>query len=122
VACGAEIVDPNSKLKADFEKRKKDPTQVQTDKVINMRVVITMSRRELEMYKIDWLTEYRSFSTWVFKNPENPWQAAGLSKCEAATNGFTKMPATITYRKDVETGFYKILSYNGAPDEVSKLA
>ena len=122
VACGAEIVDPNSKLKADFEKRKKDPTQVQTDKVINMRVVITMSRRELEMYKIDWLTEYRSFSTWVFKNPENTWQAAELSKCEVATNRFTKMPATITYRKDAATGFYKILSYNGAPDEVSKLA
>ncbi len=112
--CKAEIVDPNEKLRLNFTAMKRDPTKVQTDEVINWTKRPSVSRAGKEVDRVDVVTPYRSFSFWVLRHPT--FNKAMQER--AMLNGLgEKPPMTITYQKDAETGFYRVLAYNRAKDE-----
>lgn len=120
--CRAEIIDPNEKLAIDFRKMKRDPTQIQTDKVVSWEKRTTMSRSGNECLRVDYVTEYRQFSFWYHPHAEKGKQRADYQQFVEATKGGEAMPETVTYKKDADTGFYRIFGYNRSADEVSRVA
>jgi DNA repair protein RadD len=112
--CKAEIVDPNEKLRIDFKALKKDPTRVQTDEVIDWKVVPSVSRTGKETDRVDVVTPYRSFSFWVLRVPTFNKAMRERAMLDGL-NG--KPPMTITYQKDAESGFYRAIAYNRPKDE-----
>lgn len=114
--CKAEIVDPNEKLRLDFKALKKDPTKPQTDDLIDWRVTDNISRTGNETWKIDWTTPYRSFTTWVMKKPKNEEAYRDREQLVWASRNLQEMPRSVTYRKDPNSGFYRILAYNKEAD------
>lgn len=111
--CKGEIVDPNDKLKIDFKALKRDPTQKQTDKVLFWTKRSHIARSGKETWRCDVVTDYRSFSFWVMKEPKNYRAQQELAMLQALGDD---EPETITYQKDAESGFYRIFSYNGPAD------
>jgi DNA repair protein RadD len=117
IACKGEIVNPNDKLVADFKALKKDPTRIQTDRVLSMSCAPGVSRSGNRTLRVEWVTPYRQFATWFL--PEAPhvrgqvaWQAF-----EAVTRNGEVAPSTVTYAKNAETGFFDIKAYNRPADE-----
>lgn len=114
-ACKAEIVDPNEKLVADFKAMKRDPSRPQTDKVISMVAKESVSQRGNPTLRVDWVTPYRQFSTWFQLEPVHSRAIADLRRFQAATvDG--RVPETISYAKDLDSGFFRILGYDMPAD------
>lgn len=114
-ACRAEIVDPNEKLVADFKAMKRDPSRPQTDKVISMQAKEGVSQRGNPTLRVDWVTPYRQFSTWFQLEPTHSRAMADLSRFRSATvDG--RVPETISYAKDLDSGFFRILGYDMPAD------
>jgi len=115
-SCKAEIVDPNERLQIEFKQFKKDPTRPQTDVVISMNVSEGVSQRGNRTIRADWVTPYRQFSTWF--QPEAT-HSRGMKEYRAffAATTFGEVPQTISYCKDIESGFFRILAYNRPADE-----
>jgi len=111
LACKGELIDPNEKLIADFKAHKKDPTQIQTDKVISMLSMPTISQAGNEVLKVEFTTEYRTFTVW-YHDKIKPM----LDKFNEVTQGGVFQPKTVTYRKKGD--FYRIYGYNEAIDEL----
>tara|TARA_R110000868_G_scaffold66256_1_gene197488 strand:+ start:9182 stop:10960 length:1779 start_codon:yes stop_codon:yes gene_type:complete len=109
--CKGELIDPNSKLVSDFQMKKKDPTQIQTDKVVAMRATPTLSKAGNECLRVDFVTEYRSFPVWFTMKMQKHYDAF----ITFTSNG-SIMPSTITYRKSGD--FFRIYDYNRNADEV----
>lgn len=101
-----ELIDPNEKLIADFRAMKKDPCQIQIDRVLSWQTKKTLSKAGEEMLKVDYVTEYRKFPVFYLKRRKEFWDLMN------ATNGGEEAPLTITYKKDKESGFYRALAYN----------
>jgi DNA repair protein RadD len=114
LSCKGEIVDPNEKLRIDFKALKRDPTQRQTDEVLQWKKLPQVSRSGKAMDRVDVVTPYRSFSFWVMKHPEWAKARAERTMLDALGNA---PPMTITYQKDGQSGFYRVLNYNKAVDE-----
>lgn len=116
-ACKAEIVNPNEKLITDFKQRKKDPTKIQCDKVIAWQHKQTISSTGNNVLKIDYTTEYRSFSVWYQIRSSKAWLIKQYESLIKATQGLEVMPSTLTYKKK-ESGFYEVLAYNQEYDHL----
>lgn len=119
--CRAELIDPNEKLKLDFTRFKKDPTQIQCDRVVSWQQRKTMSRAGNECIRVDYVTEYRQFSIWYMPEAKRGKPLADWRQFSDATAGGENMPETITYKKDTETKMYRVFGYNqkeDSPDEV----
>lgn len=114
-SCKAEIIDPNSVLRLEFKQLKKDPTRNQCDVVTEMEVSKTINRKGDPMWKIQWMTEHRSFLTYHFCTPDNQWKQNDLDKLMSATNGLKQKPKTIYYVKE-KSGFYRALAFDREPD------
>lgn len=113
--CKGELVDPNEKLRIEFKAMKKDPTRRQTDRVLNFEMNQTMSRSGRPQYRVNVVTEYRTFSYWVPINPS--WSKGRLQAMMlAGLNGAP--PATITYQKNADNAFYEVFAYNRKHDEI----
>jgi DNA repair protein RadD len=124
--CKGEIIDPNEKLVIEFKAMKKDPTRVQTDAVLSMSALPGISQAGNKTMRVEWVTEYRQFTVWL--QPEarhSRGQAQWAMFCNATNDGVEK-PATVTYRKNADTGFYEVLGYNrpadALPNEVQDAA
>lgn len=116
--CKGEIIDPNDKLKADFKAFKKDPTQLQTDLLVDWTVRPTMTRSGKDCLRVDYVTEYRQFSIWYMPTIKGGKKYAEYKQfCEATESGEI-MPKTISYRKNADSGFYDVYGYNGEADEI----
>lgn len=113
VECKGEIVDPNDKLRLDFRAMKKDPTRRQTDNVKFWSKRSHIARSGRETWRCDVVTDYRSFSYWVMKEPNNSRARRDL---EMLTGLGDNAPETITYQKDAMTGFFVVFAYNEAAD------
>lgn len=116
-SCRGEIVDPNEKLRIEFKALKRDPTRIQTDRVVSWETKPTVSRKGNECVVATYTTEYRSFTVWYHPHvkggaPRAQW----VQFCEATNNG-EDMPATITYCKDKDSGFYRVFDYGRPADE-----
>ena len=109
--CKGELIDPNKKLIADFQMNKKDPTQIQTDKVVAMRATPTLSKAGNECLRVDFVTEYRSFPVWFTIKMQKHYDTF-----MAFTDGGFTTPNTITYKKSGD--FFRIYDYNRTADEV----
>lgn len=113
--CGNELVDPNSKLTAEFVARKKDVTQPQTEKVLSLEWRESISTRGNATIRADFVTPYKQFSCWYMKDPKTPRQAAELDKFMKAVEFGT--PETVSYCKDSDTAFFRIIAFNKPPDD-----
>jgi DNA repair protein RadD len=114
--CKGEIVDPNEKLKADFKALKRDPTNWQTDRVVSMSASPNISRSGNRTLRVEWVTPYRQFTTWVMPEAKHIRGQAQWAAFDGATQGGTVAPRTVTYRKDAESGFFEIRAYNRPED------
>ena len=119
--CKQELVDPNKKLVLDFKAMKKDPTQKQTDKIIDWNQQKTISKNGNECLRVHYRTPYRSFDVWLQPNATG-WLRTKWLEYIDATGGLKHAPKSITYKKDASTGFYKVLAYNRRPDEIPAVA
>lgn len=114
-ACRAEIVDPNEKLRADFKRIKRTPTEKQTDEVVSMVLREGISQRGNKTIRADIVTPYRSFSVWFTPDAQGWRQQEAYKALEAVTeNGTT--PRTVTYQKDKQSGFYRVFAWNKEAD------
>jgi len=113
-ACKGEIVDPNEKLASDFKALKRDPSRPQTDRVLEMNVKEGVSQRGNPTLRVDWVTPYRQFSTWFQPQGTHSRAIAELRAFQEATS--EGKPATISYMKDLNSGFFRILAYNQPED------
>lgn len=116
IACKSEIVDPNEKLRGEFRAMKKDPTQMQTDRVLSMDVKPGVSAKGNNTVRVDFVTPYRSFAIWFTPDATHPRAIQDWQMFSAETNGGQDVPSTITYRKDAASGFYRIAGYNRPED------
>jgi DNA repair protein RadD len=118
IACKGEIVDPNEKLVADFKALKRDPTRIQTDKVLSMSCVPGVSKNGNYTIRVEFVTPYRQFAIWLL--PESTVLSINnkYQKWAIATDSGHDVPSTVTYAKNAETGFFEIKSYNWPADEM----
>jgi DNA repair protein RadD len=115
-SCKGEIVDPNEKLVAAFKALKRDPTRWQTDRVVSMSASPNISRSGNKTLRVEWVTPYRQFTTWVMPEAKHTRGQSQWNAFEAATQCGTVAPRTVTYRKDVESGFFDVCAYNRPED------
>lgn len=115
VKCKCEIVDPNEKLRADFKRLKRDPSQVQTDEVLSMDLREGLSAAGNTTVRVDFVTPYRSFSVWFVPESRGWKQRQEWADFVKATDGGTHKPNTVTYRKE-ESGFYRVIDLNRSAD------
>ena len=99
---------------ADFKAHKKDPTQIQTDKVIMMLAMPTISQAGNEVLKVEFTTEYRTFTVW-YHDKIKPM----LDKFNEVTQSGLIQPETVTYRKKGD--FYRVYGYNEVIDEMPEM-
>ena len=113
--CKGEIVDPNEKLRIEFNAMKNDPTRRQTDIVEEFSFKKTLSRSGKENWKVTVKTSYRSFVYWV---PVSPNWAKGIQQKTMFMGLNGEAPRTITYAKNVNDNFYEVFGYNRPHDEI----
>lgn len=120
-ACKAELVDPNEKLKLDHAKIKKDPYTATSDKVLAWHLQEWTSQKGNTTLRIDWTTEYRTFTVWYMQYSDKPtidWKIlcnacnVNVTTARAFIDAKPTMPRTITAKKDKNSGFYRVSAYN----------
>ena len=134
-SCKGELVDPNEKLKIDFKRMKSSPRQSSSDKVVSWFAQPWTSQKGNESLRIDWTTEYRTFSIWY--TPEGKtshslflWHdlcdevfgktAPTIEKfVNALQRGHGTMPTTITSKK--EGDFFKAIAHGQAEDVLNEI-
>ena len=113
--CKAEIVDPNERLRMEFKVMKRDPSNPQTDDVVEVRFVPGVSSKGRKTIRAEWTTPYRKFTTWHMPEPKFAREQADWDRFDDATQGGDAPPRTVSYRKE-ESGFYRILGFNRDAD------
>jgi DNA repair protein RadD len=111
-SCKGEIIDPNKKLDVDFRALKKNPYERQCDTVVKWEAKEGVSQSGKEQWRIDVVTEYRSFSVWIPKAPRHTDAYTQLQLYESL-NGET--PKTVSYVKE-QSGFFRLLAFNKPAD------
>ncbi len=120
IKCKAEIVNPNERLSLEFKRLKRDPSQRQTDEVLSMDLREGVSQAGNRTVRADFVTPYRSFSVWFVPESKGWKQRQEWADFVAKTDGGENQPRTVTYRKDTESGFYRLLGLNEEPDREPK--
>jgi len=115
--CKAEIVDPGKKLIGEFKAMKRDPTRPQCDEVTSMTCRESISQKGNKTLRVDWVTPFRQFATWFSPDAKNPRQQDDYKRFMAATNGGKDEPKSLSYVKEIESGFFRIIAYNRQIDE-----
>lgn len=113
-SCKGEIVDPNTRLKEDFARIKRTPTERQTDEIVSMEIREGVSQRGNRTVRADVVTPYRSFSVWFNPASKYPRQLAQWETFQRATSAGT--PRSVEYQKDAQSGFYNVFSWGKEPD------
>lgn len=117
-SCKGELIDPAEKLRIEFVAHKKDPTRLQTDEVLEWRVQPTVTRKGNEALQVYVTTPYRSFTVWLHPYIAHGKPLADYRQAYEATDGFTRSPETVTYRKNSDTGFYQFHGFDRSIDEI----
>lgn len=128
--CRNELIDPNEKLAMDFKRIKQDPYSLTSDKVIGWNCKEWHSQRGAYMLKVDYTTEFRTFSAWYAAQTGKTFQErqwASLSQAvfgeghiapdvdmflTALKKGHGKMPVTVTVKRTKGSKFYSIYKHN----------
>jgi DNA repair protein RadD len=114
--CRAEIVDPNERLIGDFKAMKKDPTRRQCDEVLSMTAKPGTSQTGKRTVRVDWVTPYRSFSTWLQPDATHSRGMQEFAMWQVQTQDGDRKPYTVSYVKDANSGFYRCTGYNETID------
>lgn len=125
-SCKAEIVDPNEKLRIEYKKIKRSPDIISTDKVLSWSCQKWISGQGNISIKVDYVTEYRTFSAWFSPNKGRQWNELCfivLGKIVAGPDEFVaekekKEITTVTAKKNRATGFFYVYGHNEVEDEV----
>lgn len=134
--CRAELVDPNQKLKLEFKRIKTSAREKSSDKVVSWFCQPWVSQKGNESLRVDWTTEYRSFSAWYSpdsRTTQGQYLWDNLSKSvfngrvaptidkfvNALKKGHGTMPSTITSKK--EGDFFKIYAHNEPEDLLNEV-
>lgn len=112
--CKGEIIDPNEKLKIEFKALKRDPTKRQTDRVVSMKMTDGISQKGNRTVRVDFVTPYRQFAVWFTPNHNSDRAHFEWSNFQAAIKDGD--PQTVSYVKDISSGFYRVLGYNHQAD------
>lgn len=131
-ACKAELVDPNEKLAIDHAKIKKDPYTATSDRVLNWKCQEWISQRGNETLRIDFTTEYRTFTVWLmqYQDTSDPRRQKVWKDLCKASKVYAKapktaaqfiaanpeMPMTVTAVKNRKSGFYDVVGFNQKED------
>lgn len=120
--CGAELVDPNDKLRIEFARIKADPYQVTTDKVLDVQFFEHVSLAGNETVRADWTTDQSAFTIWYMPSKSREWATLSMAmyrgKVAPTTADFLKylpraqIPETITACRIKGSKFWKVYSYN----------
>jgi len=113
-----ELINPNDKLIADFRAMKKDPARMQCDKVLSWSHHKTLSAAGNEVLKVDLITEYRSFSTWFQVRSSKTYFIKQYDALINSTQGLELMPLSVTYKKNIKTGFFEVYAWNQEADKL----
>ena len=112
--CRGEIVDPNTRLRGEFHAMKKDPTQRQTDVVVSISSKEGLSQRGNKTIRVEFVTEFRQFTVWFTPESNSARAQAEWAAFQTATE--SEKPRTVSYVKDVSSGFYRVFAYNRQED------
>jgi len=115
-SCKAELVDPNEKLRAEFAAYKRDPHNVQTDEVLDMQHHMTLSRAGNEVIRCTFTTPYRSFTVWYTPTSKAEKAQREYAKWRRATKSGEQPPETVTYHKERDSRFYRVVDFNDEVD------
>lgn len=115
-ACKHELIDPNEKLRIDFKRQKKDPTQMQCDSVVGMSHKYGNSLKGNRQCIVNFMTPYRQFTIYYQTESQSPPRIAEWERFLRATEGLTAWPETVTYRKDNVSGMFRVYDYNQPAD------
>lgn len=133
-SCKAELIDPNEKLQLDFKRMKKSPHEKSSDRVVGWYCQKWVSQKGNETLRVDWTTDYRTFSVWYSPNSKSAkgqyiW--ANLSQAvfgedrvaptidafiDALKKGHGTKPETITSKKQGD--FFEVFEHNAAEDKL----
>jgi DNA repair protein RadD len=132
--CKAELVDPNSRLRIDYAKIKKDPYRASVDDVLHIDYYKTVSKAGNDTLRVDIKTDCRSFSIWI--NPEGGARAnaAWQSINRAIYNGHvapdidtflehigkSSAPKTVTAYRQRDSRFFRVIAWNQTATLVNK--
>lgn len=114
--CKGEIIDPNTKLRIDFKRQKKDATQMQCDEVIGCYGRYGVSQRGNKQYVVEFTTPYRTFTVYYQTESKYASGQKEWARYLAVTEGLQLHPETITYKKDSISGMYRVYDYNQPAD------
>lgn len=115
-ACKCEIIDPNEKLRIDFKRQKKDPTQMQCDEIVSMTHQYGQSLKGNKQCVVNFTTPYRTFTIYFQTESTSPPRMAEWERFLHATQGMAEWPTTVTYRKDQTSNMFKVYNYNQSAD------
>ncbi len=111
IECKGEIVDPNNSLIDIYKPAVRDPYQQQTERVIAWHTKKAKSKAGDDMLVVNYITENKKLVIfYLVRRPE-------YAELVKATNGGETKPETLTYIKDVKTGYYRVLAYNQPEDK-----
>ena len=126
--CREELVNPNEKLKREFERVKKDPYIATTDKILSWEPVRHLSMKGNETLKVTYKTDYRTFKAYYTPKMRSAWE----SLCGAVYAGHIapdvdtfityiskgRMPETITCKRKRGSDLYNVIAHNLKEDKV----
>ena len=122
-SCGAELVDPNEKLRIEFARIKADPYQTSVNRVISVEFFKTTSIAGNDTVRADWITDVASFSIWYMPKRKREWTAlseAVYGPGHVAPDietflGFLdkgSIPQTVTCYRVKESAWWRVVAYN----------
>ncbi len=133
--CKCELIDPNEKLQIDFKRLKTSARIRSTDKVKSWFCQKWTSQKGNESLRVDWTTDYRTFSVWYSPDSRtSDGQYLWSDLCQAVfgkvapsidlfvsalQKGHGSMPTTITARK--EGDFFNVSAHNKPEDVLNEV-
>lgn len=107
-SCKAELIDPNEKLRIEFEAKKKDVNQIQTDEIIFIKKRLWKTKIGNDGLKVDIGTHDRIISVILS-------QKIMRNFYEKFKNEPDFNPKTVTYKKS-SSGYFHIYDFNRPSD------
>ena len=115
-SCKAELIDPNEKLVADFKALKRSPSERQTDEVLQLDCLPTVSSKGERMIRVEVITDVRKFAVFFMPESKSSYVRSQWENFASATDNGQRAPRTVTYKKE-DSGFYRILAIDQPTDK-----